>query len=625
MITLETNSLVFPKTTSSTTIIYYTDEVLTDIELNYCNWMTVTHNYNSSTKSGTITIAVHANANTLRTCQLTITGKELGHTSTGVVDITQLIDNFDGTGHIGRIIVDGRLSSTPVLVDVHEHEISVELIVSKTIYNVISTHDTTKITQTDETFSQIDVNFNRYIIYYKLYENDTNTDRNVHITYTLIDMNGSTAQLDLDITQYTAESGYIVVNDVHIDADEQTISVDYTPVNTDNVTAHISSSWITLVSNVDDKLTLDIDANRSNVIRSTTITLSGTWTYDPYTIVTAQFTITQARAIYTDILPTWKDYLIDLSLDPTSLDDDSTIYYTVFAGDNLVFTGHCYYIGDVPQINITEIIREYCIDSLRFPLNNDRIYIDNYLQVQVYSSDKPDNITNRIAVLQYYYDYVYDVHNSHVTPRIRNIPVLDIVDSRQNIMFSFLNLSGETNNIRIEQGMHVFTYDTSLPGIHQYNGTTSDDTIIARFNGEVMSYKRKNTCSRFCLYYLNLLGGWDSLLFEGRTVETENYERLQTIRDYINTTADPGTTTYKNNITQIYRLTTRYLNDEQSHRMIHLLRSPKAFLHDLITDTIMPVVINNKNTDIKTFYNQGHKFFTYTVELQASQTHITMN
>lgn len=122
-----------------------------------------------------------------------------------------------------------------------------------------------------------------------------------------------------------------------------------------------------------------------------------------------------------------------------------------------------------------------------------------------------------------------------------------------------------------------------------------------------------------------MLGGWDTLLFEGQTYESEQYDIKTKENDYINTTYDFESQHYLKNIKNTYRLTTRHLTDEESKRMINVFRSPKAFLQNLETDEMFPVLINNKSTDIKTFKNQKRKFYTYTIELEESQQKFIKN
>lgn len=125
-------------------------------------------------------------------------------------------------------------------------------------------------------------------------------------------------------------------------------------------------------------------------------------------------------------------------------------------------------------------------------------------------------------------------------------------------------------------------------------------------------------CGNWALYYLNRAGGWDSFLIEGKVKRTDEYDRH-------NMVSSPSTgigfekQNYTNQITRKYELNTSWLNDEQSHRLaFHLLSSNRVYLHDLVNDEIMPVVITNSNTEFKTFKN-NRKLISYTINVEASQ------
>lgn len=222
---------------------------------------------------------------------------------------------------------------------------------------------------------------------------------------------------------------------------------------------------------------------------------------------------------------------------------------------------------------------------------------------------------NLVASLYYYYDYSFD-KDFKLT---RNMPILNYFDVRQNIFLSFLNLSGETNIIRISAGGRLLRLRFDTPGIFHHKLAHYDGNIIVNAPDKSTTLTSKNTCAKYAIYYLNPLGGWDQLLIEGKVVKTIKLENKSYKRNFDNNTNEFENKHYLKNLTTSYKLTTGYLTDAQAKLMPNLIETTKAYLCELDTNTYIPVLINNNSVDIKTYRNQGRKLFTYTIEVQESQ------
>ena len=265
-----------------------------------------------------------------------------------------------------------------------------------------------------------------------------------------------------------------------------------------------------------------------------------------------------------------------------------------------------------PEINITEIVRDYVEDHINIYAEGGSTQEENLTQVML-NTDEPE--PNLVASLYYYYDYSFDKDFKFT----RNMPILNHFDTRQDIFLSFLNLSGETNNITISTGGRLLHLTLDTPGIFHHKRAYREGDVIINAPDKRTVLTSKNTCAKYAIYYLNPLGGWDQLLIEGKVVKTTKLENKTFKRNFDNNTNEFQNKHYLKNLTTAYKFTTGYLTDEQAKMMPNLIETTKAYLCELDTNTYIPVLINNNSVDIKTYRNQGRKLFTYTIDVQESQ------
>lgn len=228
-------------------------------------------------------------------------------------------------------------------------------------------------------------------------------------------------------------------------------------------------------------------------------------------------------------------------------------------------------------------------------------------------------------------------------------PILNLIDYRQVFMYSAKadNPSGSTvivkmNNSQIDTytmtGTTVYNYvrrlDTiSYPGEFTYaysydffvdftisnlpNQLVYGDIYALEINGR--TYYITNTCYKYCLYYLNNLGGLDSLLFRGRELQSDKLSRLSYKSNYVAQSTDFYKKDYLTKINESWSLNTSFLTDLESGKMIQVMASNRLYLHDFDNDIIIPVNITNSSCDHKTYKNQGRKMATYEITVEASQ------
>lgn len=123
------------------------------------------------------------------------------------------------------------------------------------------------------------------------------------------------------------------------------------------------------------------------------------------------------------------------------------------------------------------------------------------------------------------------------------------------------------------------------------------------------------------IIFLNEFGGWDSFVVKGPVVPLSNIARnnFQSFRR--------RTSTYQNNVTKRYNVSTGILTDEISPVVTRILGSPKLYLiqHNIPGGTTTRGTNVRGVTDSveeRTFKNQGRQFAVYQFDLEEEETKI---
>lgn len=150
-----------------------------------------------------------------------------------------------------------------------------------------------------------------------------------------------------------------------------------------------------------------------------------------------------------------------------------------------------------------------------------------------------------------------------------------------------------------------------------YPNIASIDATIGDY-GELYEV-RQDTCKRYCLYYRNAYGGYDSLLLDG-AVRSEEYTRATIGRKVDNNIAGyRDTFDYRNDIAEGWVLRVNGLKDEEAARMPQLVGSVDVWLCDLNTGVLTPLVLTDTQCEVKTFRNQGGRRLDYTLTARTAQ------
>lgn len=246
--------------------------------------------------------------------------------------------------------------------------------------------------------------------------------------------------------------------------------------------------------------------------------------------------------------------------------------------------------------------------------------------------------TSDTVIITYDWSYKQNYNRS-----VLSDPIINLVDNRQFFVYTIKAGSPDViNTITMKIGNIVvstftisgYTYynfvhnmsETTYPG--EFNYAYSYDFFVDRtvpIDGVnkitigPSTYYVTNTCYRYCIYYLNQYGGWDSLLFRGRELKTDDLSRLSYKKNYVAGSTDFHKVDYLTTIQERWSLNTSFLDDIESSKMINLMASNKIFIHDLEEGYIAPVNITNSNCEHKNYKNQGRQMATYNIEVSASQ------
>lgn len=246
--------------------------------------------------------------------------------------------------------------------------------------------------------------------------------------------------------------------------------------------------------------------------------------------------------------------------------------------------------------------------------------------------------TNDTVIIIYDWSYKPNYNRS-----VLSDPIINLVDNRQffvytikaaspdvintitmkigNIIVTSFQISGYTY-YNLVQDLSTSTYPGEFNYAYSYDFFVDRSVPIEGINKITIgpsTYYVTNTCYKYCLYYLNQYGGWDSLLFRGRELQTDDLSRLSYKKNYVAGSTDFHKVDYLTTIQEKWSLNTSFLDNEESSKMINLMASNKIFIHDLEEGYVAPVNITNAECEHKNYKNQGRKMATYNIEVSASQ------
>lgn len=331
-----------------------------------------------------------------------------------------------------------------------------------------------------------------------------------------------------------------------------------------------------------------------------------------------------------------------LNLPTVQVDTDFIIYddETQSPGDQLygiIYTGRI--VAGYKLEHIDEILSQY-VYVKDLSLSGTHFLRDGEQRYTFYLYKSTDDwATFTLDTITVIYDWSYDFEPLSVRPTKSSIPI-NVMDFRQYAIQSMMSRTGQAEPVEVYvdgpitidnftlENTETFTYFRYLsdPAI-EWQSTDSSAIWINNYK-----YTVTNTCFDYCLYYVNQWGGYDYMLFAGRELKTDTLSRLSYKQQYRTQIAGDwvgqfGDKTYQTTIKEHWSLNTSWLNDIQSEKMKHLFSSNKMWLQDLneevnakMTPHLIPVNITNASHEHKNWKNQDRQLYSYTIELEASQT-----
>ena len=607
MITLDNYRLTFEASGGVIDINYTSDNPISKEAITSAPDWIGTEIYKEGAQEGHITIKVMENGVYQRSATLEFTAYDQidARTVSVEIEISQMpVQETVGSIKIKSIEVDGK-KVTSVNVDENAHKLKVTLETS-----LINSVNATSPSNWISLYSQGE---NEYV--FNISANTEAAARGALIKFDAVDILGNNLTTSLNVSQ---EAHYelpisFIVDDLYASNIEQvyTLNVKMLFLLNYEITDH--PSWVEIQKATTTSMTVKVLSNPTYKDREGKIIYSATDAKGDYHTFSSN--VFQSRSIFAGQFPTWQDVFVAI---PRTSEDESNITYSVSVMDNetnefeVVYRGNAVFTDKDPEINITEIVRDYVEDNINIYGDAGSTQKSDLTKVMLNTEEDGANL---VASLYYYYDYSFDKDFKFT----RNMPILNYFDVRQDIFMSFLNLPGETNNVTISTGGRLLRLTFDTPGIFHNKRAYREGNVIVNAPDKRTVLTSKNTCAKYAIYYLNPLGGWDQLLIEGKVLKTIKLEGKSFKRNFNNNTNEFQNKHYLKNLTTSYKFTTGYLTDEQAKLMPNLIETTKAYLCELDTNTYIPVLINNNSVDIKTYRNQGRKLFTYTIDVQESQ------
>lgn len=382
---------------------------------------------------------------------------------------------------------------------------------------------------------------------------------------------------------------------------------------------------------------IDIALNREN--RTITITskydnrqpegitidfvLQGQSTKPQYSdIVNAYFTvIIDPPAAYLSF-PIWKTMNIEIPI--------VTPFYSIKKGDDLIFSGKVYAqkTDSVRSINVNDIIEDYTSDSIDITSSqrwqkteNEKVFT---LATGANETEMSDMFNLVVADDWSYADRARTYFTSD--------PICYTLDSRQYFIFSVQNRYGDTlpsysyqtdlvSVDGVETGDYKVVSDESYTQIIKdiSNLKTIDITEMNNVD-DTRYFKVCTTKNKYCLYYKNLYGGYDSILLNPTSQLSASITDNTLTTDYDTTVLNHYKRSYSKTIQNKWTLKTNLLNDTQSEKMRHIYTSNQMWLHNLETGRLYAVNPVDKTFTEKTFKSNKHKPLSYTITVEEAYT-----
>ena len=409
------------------------------------------------------------------------------------------------------------------------------------------------------------------------------------------------------------QEAFVIEPKVEIQGDNQRVSqkegetfqIHYTSEGvTDTYVETIIADWIS-VEGGNGTIDVTIAPNEMPYERGANINIYGT-DADGEIVASDRFLLIQAAQAITIEFPAWKDTDIEIE------GDGDYTEYEIQINNETVFSGRCYLINGNGKIRVNNILKDYIeenisIDVIEIQENGGYVEAELLINGMVYRNLKCWN------------DWSYDNRYNDIL----SVPISNVLDNRQLLPFSVKG--GNTMTVHYDDADY-FTIDVEGDGVCTTMQPLNEiDRIKFDYNGLQSEWFniQCNPKNRYCLYYKNLYGGFDSFCFLKSSKESNKITNNIYKRYTNNTEGYHQTVQYSKSFTKSWKLQSRYLNDRQSEIFAkHLLSSNMCFLQDLESGEIYPVNITQTSSEFKLWSNNGRKPIRHDVTVELAQDRI---
>lgn len=328
--------------------------------------------------------------------------------------------------------------------------------------------------------------------------------------------------------------------------------------------------------------------------------------------------------------PIWQDVDILLN-DENPL--SKYVAYQLIINDEVVYNGRVFKIDDKGAIiRVNDILRSFINEKLdltkKYQLQSNNSHYTFILNIQ-----NTDGLFYPYKQLRVFNDNSYNAKTSYTSKYVSDF-IQEYYDKRQLLLISVEDFADNIESTLSVHGILMATLeyqktvmdeevkvvnDVATFIVPLHNFTSNPDSS---FNKEIKIYPLKNTCKPFCLYWRNIYGGYNSFLFNDASKQSDLITNYDIRLENNNTTLDYSRKQYMKEVQEKWTIKTDYINDAQARVLKYIVHSPEVYLHDLVNDNIIPVLITDSSLDHKQYRNNSRKLLTYTFTLENSNIKI---
>lgn len=298
-------------------------------------------------------------------------------------------------------------------------------------------------------------------------------------------------------------------------------------------------------------------------------------------------------------VPIWKDYYVDFG-------QVSVVDYEIRLTDgSVIFAGRSYpRPGESSlKVKINDICADY-MEQIRIRTSDGFESNDIAKEFRIFNS-----YGTLIDTVTFVNDWSYDYDRTD--NGVLSDPITGLFDLRMPVMYSVSR--AQTIVVKTLQDQKLI--QATGPGTL---------TLTSNVEGRLMvggtEYQGVTSCYTHSLYYVNAYGGWDFLLLQGRSIETDSYARHEHNREYDNSNVSSrGSVNHLNEVRKSYVLHTGWLVGDQPKKMHHLIGSTQVYLFEIGSQRMIPVTITDTACKYKSYQSEGGKLVEYEINVKVAK------